>query len=140
MLTIVKAQCNPILSAMAPTGVINNPAIPHPKPIITADIKLALSGASLCPRIIFTGVDDERKNPIRAKNGNPQIEGKFKKASANGTIKIKDIIEKNIEYGIGLGNFDGVHRAHEFLITELVNECRKKNIRSMIFVCLIPAI
>ncbi|MCD6322781.1 MAG: bifunctional riboflavin kinase/FAD synthetase [Clostridiales bacterium] len=48
-------------------------------------------------------------------------------------IDSKDIIEKNIEYGIGLGNFDGVHRAHEFLITELVNECRKKNIRSMIY-------
>ncbi|MCK5758038.1 MAG: bifunctional riboflavin kinase/FAD synthetase, partial [Clostridiales bacterium] len=37
------------------------------------------------------------------------------------------------EYGIGLGNFDGVHRAHEFLITELVNECKNRNIKSMIY-------
>ena len=48
-------------------------------------------------------------------------------------IDSKDIIEKHAEYGIGLGNFDGVHRAHEFLITELVNECKKRNIRSMIY-------
>ena len=48
-------------------------------------------------------------------------------------INSTDIIEKNAEYGIGLGNFDGVHRAHEFLITELVNECRKRNIKSMIY-------
>lgn len=48
-------------------------------------------------------------------------------------ISASDIIEKDNEYGIGLGNFDGVHRAHEFLITELINECKKRNIKSMIF-------
>jgi len=48
-------------------------------------------------------------------------------------INSTDIVEKNAEYGIGLGNFDGVHRAHEFLITELINECRKRNIKSMIY-------
>ncbi len=48
-------------------------------------------------------------------------------------INSTDINETNIEYGIGLGNFDGVHRAHEFLVTELVNECRKRNLKSMIY-------
>ena len=48
-------------------------------------------------------------------------------------IDSKDIIETHAEYGIGLGNFDGVHRAHEFLITELVNECKNRNIKSMIY-------
>jgi len=48
-------------------------------------------------------------------------------------INSSDIIEKDTEYGIGLGNFDGVHRAHEFLITELVNDCKKRNLKSMIY-------
>ena len=48
-------------------------------------------------------------------------------------INATDVIEPNIEYGIGLGNFDGVHRAHEFLIAELIHECKKRNIKSMIF-------
>lgn len=48
-------------------------------------------------------------------------------------IDSHDLIEKNAEYGIGLGNFDGVHRAHEFLITELVDECRKRGLKSMIY-------
>jgi riboflavin kinase/FMN adenylyltransferase len=48
-------------------------------------------------------------------------------------INATDVIEKNAEYGIGLGNFDGVHRAHEFLITELIHECKKRNIKSMIY-------
>lgn len=47
-------------------------------------------------------------------------------------IDSTDIIGKNNVYGIGLGNFDGVHRAHEFLITELINECKKRKIKSMI--------
>ncbi len=48
-------------------------------------------------------------------------------------INSTDLINSNTEYGIGLGNFDGVHRAHEFLITELVSECKKRNIKSMIY-------
>ncbi|MBN2852339.1 MAG: bifunctional riboflavin kinase/FAD synthetase [Clostridia bacterium] len=42
-------------------------------------------------------------------------------------IKVKD------SYGIGLGNFDGIHLAHEKLIRTLVEECKKEKIKSMIY-------
>ncbi|HPQ46447.1 MAG TPA: bifunctional riboflavin kinase/FAD synthetase [Clostridia bacterium] len=35
--------------------------------------------------------------------------------------------------GIGLGNFDGVHIAHEKLISELVRECKKRGIPSIVY-------
>ncbi|MFO7612872.1 MAG: bifunctional riboflavin kinase/FAD synthetase [Clostridia bacterium] len=44
-----------------------------------------------------------------------------------------DEIGKDERYGVGLGNFDGVHRAHEFLIAELVHECKTRGIGSMIY-------
>ncbi|MBN2557375.1 MAG: bifunctional riboflavin kinase/FAD synthetase [Clostridia bacterium] len=44
-----------------------------------------------------------------------------------------DEIGKDERYGVGLGNFDGVHRAHEFLITELVQLCKARGIASMIY-------
>jgi len=43
------------------------------------------------------------------------------------TIKLKE------QHGIGLGNFDGIHIAHEKLISTLVNECKKREIQSMIY-------
>lgn len=42
-------------------------------------------------------------------------------------------VKHDDKYGIGLGNFDGVHRAHEFLLTELVIECNKRGIKSMVY-------
>lgn len=42
-------------------------------------------------------------------------------------------IDMSLKYGVGLGNFDGVHKAHEFLVERLVCECGKRGFKSMIF-------
>lgn len=36
-------------------------------------------------------------------------------------------------FGIGLGNFDGIHLAHKELINTLVDECKKRDLTSMIY-------
>jgi riboflavin kinase/FMN adenylyltransferase len=45
----------------------------------------------------------------------------------------KDNFDNVEKTGIGLGNFDGVHIAHEKLVGELVSECRKRSIPSVIY-------
>ncbi|MBN1623672.1 MAG: bifunctional riboflavin kinase/FAD synthetase [Clostridia bacterium] len=45
----------------------------------------------------------------------------------------KDSFDNVEKTGIGLGNFDGVHIAHEKLVGELVSECRRRNIPSIIY-------
>ena len=35
--------------------------------------------------------------------------------------------------GVGLGNFDGVHLAHEHLLKTLVQECSKRNLESIVY-------
>ncbi len=42
-------------------------------------------------------------------------------------------LAKKASYGIGLGNFDGVHKAHEFLVNRLVHECKSRGLKSMIY-------
>lgn len=42
-------------------------------------------------------------------------------------------LEKQALYGIGLGNFDGVHKAHRDLVNKLVSECKTRGLQSMIF-------
>ena len=42
-------------------------------------------------------------------------------------------IKNNQSFGIGLGNFDGIHLAHKELINTLVSECKKRNLQSMIY-------
>ena len=45
----------------------------------------------------------------------------------------KDNIDTMDRTGIGLGNFDGVHIAHEELVSQLILECREMGIPSMIY-------
>lgn len=45
----------------------------------------------------------------------------------------KDSFDNVEKTGIGLGNFDGVHIAHEKLVGELVSECKMRNIPSIIY-------
>jgi riboflavin kinase / FMN adenylyltransferase len=39
----------------------------------------------------------------------------------------------NCETGVALGNFDGVHIGHRTLIVNLVNYCREKNLKSVVY-------
>ncbi len=40
---------------------------------------------------------------------------------------------KKNKTGVGIGTFDGVHLGHRFLVSTLVNECNKRNIRPCVF-------
>ncbi|MFW5648368.1 MAG: bifunctional riboflavin kinase/FAD synthetase [Candidatus Alkaliphilus sp. MAG34] len=49
------------------------------------------------------------------------------------TIKQYSQLNKNIQRGIALGNFDGVHIGHQKLIKTLVQKCRLNNLQSCIY-------
>ena len=50
-----------------------------------------------------------------------------------------DIFENDIripdtqQCGVGLGNFDGLHRGHMALINTLLHECHVNNLRSVVY-------
>lgn len=46
---------------------------------------------------------------------------------------INSMNQEQIPYGIGLGNFDGLHIGHAELINALVKECRKRNLKSIVY-------
>lgn len=49
------------------------------------------------------------------------------------TIKQYDRLDKNMQRGVALGNFDGVHIGHQKLIKTLVQKCKLKNLQSCIY-------
>ena len=44
-----------------------------------------------------------------------------------------NVISQDVNIGIGLGNFDGVHIGHQSLITKLTDECKTRNLYSLAY-------
>lgn len=49
------------------------------------------------------------------------------------TIKQYNQLNKNIQRGVALGNFDGVHIGHQKLIKTLIQKCKLNNLQSCIY-------
>ncbi len=65
--------------------------------------------------------------------GTMHIETKKGKLTFMKVIHDKKHVVGNQSFGIGLGNFDGIHLAHKELINTLVDECIKRDLPSMIY-------
>lgn len=49
------------------------------------------------------------------------------------TIEQYNQLDKSVERGVALGNFDGVHIGHQKLITTLTEKCKENNLQSCVY-------